>query len=730
VATAADDVQNAIAMAYNGAPQAPQDDVADAISQAYAPVGDAPKVTSTAPVSRTQSFAHGIANEEVSLGQMTEHIAETPLNWLRSGIHDALTKAGAPGVASRWFAPVSADLYDQLVRNREQDYQEARAQAGQTGIDWWNLAGQAANPINYMGGGPATTVAGRIGQAALQGAATSVASNPSTTPGSLWWDKAKDAVSGTVLGGAVGSLVEGVMPALKWGVQAIRDKFGSAAGAASPEAERLVNQTLNEAGQNPSNIDLNVLSGLKQEVQDAIAHGEEPSPQAVLNRARAESLPVPVRLMKGQATGDPMLYSREQNLRGITGVGEPITQRLQQQNSAFIANLDALGAKDAPDPVSTGSWLGEKIQGAWDQLDQRKDALYDKVRNSQGQPAMVDQFTAVKNIHDALDTPAASHAYDLLPTNIQTTLDDLESGKLPLSVAGVQALDKSWGADARAADGSTRYAIDTVRRFLNEAPVQDSLGVEAQQAYQAAKAAHAQQMALIDPKLLNGTPNPKFQPLVKAVVMDGKPPEQLYSFGFGNAAPSVASKNLQFVQLLDPNGAEMIGRTFMGEVKRQALSSASDERGTVSNGVLTGVANDPVKSARLDALMPQPAADTFRALASTVEAAKRAPVASTVNTSNTGSAVVNAGVSMLKTSVAAQIAKRVPIIKQAAEGLAAAKTQTQVQQALQPGVTLKSLLSATPSQAARRRLITRGLIPAADATDEDYRPVDNAPDFR
>jgi hypothetical protein len=353
----------------------------------------------------------------------------------------------------------------------------------------------------------------------------------------------------------------------------------------------------------------------------------------------------------------------------------------------------------------------------WDALQSRKDALYKAVRNSAGQPALMDQFTAAKQIREVLDSPQGMHAYDSLPSHIQRTIEDLEDGKLPLTVAQMEALDKSWGLDARAAEGSTASAINTARRILGEAPIQDDLGKEARAAYQAARQAHAQQMSLTEAKLLNGMPNPNFQPLVKAVVMDGKPPEGLFQTHFMGAAPSVAARNLKFMQSLDPNAPEAIGRTLMGEIKRAALSSASDERGTVSQSVLNGWANDPMKSARLDALLPKPAADTFRSLAATVEAAKRFPVASTVNTSNSGSAVVNAGVSMLKQNAMGQLARRLPGVKQAADAMADAKVQTEIQHALKPGVTLKSLVTATPSQATRRALISRALVPGVAAAE-------------
>ena len=709
------DIASALQAAGNSSP-APVD-IGAALQAAGA---DAPQTPMAAPTTGDRA-GHGFMDTFYGLGRVAQHLPgmETALNGIRQGIGATLNAAGAPEAASL-FSPVSTQQFDSMVAQREQQYQQARAQNDQTGIDWWRLAGNVANPVNYLGTGKAAaTIAGRIGQGAVQGGAMSGVQSAaeSTDPNSFWYDTAKGAAIGTASGAGLSGLIETAMPALRWGVKQARGLFSEAASSqANPQAaDAVVKQALQGAGVDPATVNLNLLSGMRQDVQSALEHGADVSPTAIANRARAESLPVPVQLTRGQATGDPMLFAREQNLRGIEGVGEPITQRLTEQNAAFVANLDALGAKNAPDTVSTGQMYAAKLQQAWNAMQANKDSLYAQVRNSQGQSAAMDGISAAQNIKAALDNPQASHAYDLLPANIQKTIDSLEWGELPLTVGQSQALDKIWGAAQRGtSDGSVRNAIGRARAILADAPLADDVGQQAKQAYAAAKQAHAQQMALVEPKLPNGMPNPQYQPLMKSVVMDGKS-DDLFTSGFLNAAPSQAAKNLQFLSKIDPNAPQTIGSTLMGEIKRQALVSASDQRGTVSEAVLRGWANDPVKSARLSALMPKPAVDTFNNLAATVEAAKKIPVASAVNTSNTGSAAINTGMSMLRNSALAQIAKRVPGINSIAEGMQAAQRQTDVASSLNPGVTLSSLMSATPVQAARNRLLTRALAPAAAA---------------
>lgn len=689
-------------------------DIASALNAAGTPSTAAPSGPPGPPPTAGQRFVHGAMDLPTGAAQLEEHIAETPLNGLRWVIRKSLDAAGQHD-AAQLFNPVGTADFDRIVQQREQDYQQARTAAGQTGIDWWRIGGQAAASLPFAGGGAASTVAGRIGQSAAQGAAQGLL-QPSADPSNFWWDKAKGAGIGGVTGGAVSGVIESVMPVLRGGINAARNVLGANA-AQTQSADAVVNSALRARGIDPSTIDLNVLGGLRQEAQEALEHGGEPSAVAIANRATAESLPIPMYLTRGMATRDSAQYANEMNLRGIKGVGEPLMARYNELTAAAQANLDALGAKDAPDIVTTGTRISADVKAFWDKLDAAKNQAYAAVRNSRGQSAAMDGFTAVKGVRDAMDTPAASHAYELLPSNIKTTLDDIETGKLPLTVAQWQNLDHTWGTQAAgAADGSVGHAINQARRIFADAPIQDDVGAQAMQAYKVAKQAHAQQMSLTEPKLLNGQPNPNFQPLVKAVVVDGKAPETLFGTHFMNAAPSVAKRNMDFWGGINPDAQQLTGRTLMGAIKADAMGNRVAANSPISEAKLSTWANEPVSSARLDALLPGPQAQTFRNLAHTVENVQRAPDKSPVNYSGTGSALVNAAISTGKRAMAAGV-KMLPVVGDwASRAAAEAEHFGQVggvQGALRPGVTLGQLAATGPAGAATRRAAAALTTPAA-----------------
>lgn len=667
--------------------------------------------TAATDVSPGARFMHGLGNMEYGLGQLVEH---TPV--LSTIAHGYQEIAGL--VQGLPPEETSADQFDQIVSQRENDYQKARTTAGQTGIDWWNLGGEAANPINYLGGGAGAfeTAGARVAAGAATGAVISAAQPTVNSPGSFWWQKSKAAMGGAIAGGETAGLIETVTPILKGAVNLARARFGS--NAPSGAADQAVNEALKSAQVDPNTVPIPVIASMKQQASDALSAGIEPNPAMIANRAKAESLPVPVHLTSGQASGDPMQFSKEMNLRGKVGVGEPITQLYQQQNSAFIQNLDALGAKGAPTTIDAGNFMESHIQKMWNDLNEQKNAAYSGVRNSQGQPALVDQYIAAQAIHDAMDNPQSSFEYDFLPQNIQKVIDNMEDGNGNLTVAQLQQLDKSWGAMAAgSSDGNVRNAIYKARDILNNAPIQDDLGQQSMAAYTAAKALHAKQMSMITPKLLNGNANPAYQPLVKMVVRDGVAPEQLFNKGILNASPGDITQNLSFLNSLNPNAKEFMGRTLMGEIKDQALNGSSDQRGTVSNAVLSKWTSPrTVNAAKVNVILPEPQAQTLKTLSDVVELAKRYPVSSTVNTSNTGTDIFNTGMNLMKGSVLGHIASKVPGIKGVTQAVGEHRTAQDVKNALNPGVSARPVNTVGPRQGKTNYFLSRMLLPGVVGT--------------
>lgn len=729
-------------MDYPG--QSSHDPVQNALSMDYPGKEKTNPINPAAGPSRTERFKTGLGDLEFGLGQLAEHAAEKPLNWLRAGLRSVIRGQNPLDASSYLYDQVANDKakqiledkssedFDKIVQTREQDYQAARAAAGQTGIDWWRLGGEAANPLNYLSaGGAAETVTGRIAQSALQGGAINAAqpdansanySDPNT-PGSFWWDKAKSFGMGALAGGATSAVIEGAVPLLKGGLNYIRSVLPNAANTTA--AENIVNEALRAKGVDPASIDLNVLSGMKQEVQDALSSGAEPesiSATAIANRAKAESLPVPIPLTRGMASRDPGLMTDEFNLMQLKGVGDPLRNRVQGINEGIKDNLDALGADSEQDIVSTGQKIDGTVNPWWDKLEQKNNELYDSVKNSQGQSALVDGASAATEIREQLGKNSGSSDWFFLPQGIKDMVGELENG-MPFTVSNLQALDKSWGGLAAGAEnGTVANAINQARGILAKANIADEVGDQSMQAYQAAKQIYAGRMSMVTPKLLNDRPNPAYQPLLDDIIYGGAAPEKLFQDHFLNESGSQAGKNMQFLSQIDPDMKKTIGNTVFTEIKRQATGGATAENAPVSESVLRNWARSPQKSSVLENLLPTPQLQTFRNLSDTASNAKLFPAAAVPNRSGSGAAVLNAVGSAAK-SYAKNVVGNVPGVKQIItpmfEGAAQVGRENAVNSALRPGVTLKSMLTSSPTgKRALSKLVTTGLV-GAIATEKN-----------
>lgn len=160
----------------------------------YTPV---PKATPPAP-SRLDRFGTGLADVGYGAAQLGGHIAAVP------------EQAMAPNFGM--VPPETAKTVDTAVADREKQIEAERAARGESGTDWWRVAGNVAGTMPLAAipvpGAPVAGAAGtaaRIGGAAVRGAlggAEGAALAP-VTSGDYETQKAKQIGEGAALGAAV-----------------------------------------------------------------------------------------------------------------------------------------------------------------------------------------------------------------------------------------------------------------------------------------------------------------------------------------------------------------------------------------------------------------------------------------------------------------------------------------------------------------------------------------------
>jgi len=193
----------------------------------------------------------------------------------------------------------------------------------------------------------------------------------------------------------------------------------------------------------------------------------------VLRHLEADSLPVPVRLTKGQSTGDVVQLSKEQNLRG----SQPdFARRFNEQNKQLVDNVPLIRERAAPDVYATKTIeSSQAIIDAYKALDDTRSAdiskAYKALEDAAGGEFPVDGVTLVKNAEAGLAKKLKS---DFLSPAIKNQLDRFKNGE-PMTFEQFEAMRTNLAAEIRKAersgDGNAAMAASIVRDALEGLPL-------------------------------------------------------------------------------------------------------------------------------------------------------------------------------------------------------------------------------------------------------------------
>ncbi len=664
----------------------------------------------------TQAVRQGAGDPQVGAGQLMQNI-------LPDSVMNVARKAGAsiagaiPGISTETIEdiarPRSTEEFNQIVREREREYQGARKEAGREGMDWWRVGGALTNPVSWMSpSSKANTLVQGIKAGAKIGAFQSLL-QPVTSEGNFLWDKSMQAALGATAGGTLGGALKLLEPAIQFGANTMRQFLGkSSSDEAIDLAADQITRNVTKTAVGDAQINPDRDSAIRQEVADAMKAGVEPSAEIIARRADAGALPIPVHMTRGQLSRDPMAWAWEHRVSGQEGVGEPLSELLSGQNRALIENINALGARGAPSTYQASENVIRHIQSVDDRLSQQVSDAYKLVKDSAGRPARVSNEEFASLSKNALtdgrpDLASLTSLADYLPPQISKTYNDIITGKLPLTVDTVQFLDRAWGGVARGnVDATTKAAIGKLRESLNKTSVADALGAESMQAYNAAKKLAAQRFGLIES-------NPAYK-----AVTEGVEPDKFFQ-KYVEGANVSELKGLR--NLLGPDNMRMLQNTFVGQMKSKALNRASDEAGSFSQAAYNSILQDPVRAPRIQELFADntKTLDQLYRLGRVSENLIRPPAASRVNTSNTAANTANIVRDVAKSEAGEAITSLLPnwmtglgrMVSRAGDEV----KQTQaVQQAVNPGVTTTALPKPQqPTTSTLSSLLTRGVGAAA-----------------
>lgn len=535
-------------------------------------------------------------------------------------------------------------------------YEEAHPAANMGG----QVAGMVLSPLNKVipGGGATSTLAGAALKGGLQGAALNTLTSPVPENSSFLEAKMQQAGIGAAGGTLGGTLAYGLSRTLSSGIDKLRQVVGK---FNAQDADSVVSQALASQGVEKASVTPELFDGLKTQVQEAIKTGK-PVDMAALGRlTSAQTLPVPVPMLKGQITRDAMQFAKEKNLRGIAGVGEPITEVLTAQNKALIQNLDALGANKGADVVEAAKPLIESLQSA----------------DKKAQSVVGEAYQAYKNhTGKALDVPLGGLAQDYaktveefgdaIPSAIQKKFEGLGllSGKQTksFSIDDAEGLIKSINRNYDPSNKVQARALDELRNKVQDA-IANGAGSDAQGAEAAFLAKSAREAAALRFRQINDTPAMKD-------AISGAQPDKFIQKHVLQGNEKEIGNMMDALKAESPQDVDDLRNALMSHIKQRVVNGHSAEDGVFSQDKLKGFVNDPNTRARIAQVLTPEQMTTLKQLNKVAEDALFAPVASAVNTSNTASAAAN----LIKGEVSGgilnkglDIAKRFPALSSPAQ---------------------------------------------------------------
>lgn len=194
----------------------------------------------------------------------------------------------------------------------------------------------------------------------------------------------------------------------------------------------------------------------------------------VLNRhLDADTLPIPIKLSKGQATRSPQLFSDEMNSRGKN---KELANRYNEQNKQLVENIDQIKENAAPRVYGTNVVEnGQSLIDSYLDIDKARlaniDAKYEALREAAGGQFPIDGVAFAEN---ALNSLKKNLKTEFLPDSIMRQVNAFKRGE-PMTFEQFEAMRTNLAAEMRkadrAGDGNAEFALGKVREALEDLPL-------------------------------------------------------------------------------------------------------------------------------------------------------------------------------------------------------------------------------------------------------------------
>jgi hypothetical protein len=349
---------------------------------------------------------------------------------LPRGLSAATSVFGAfPNRVSEFFDSEAARV-DGGIRDAENEFQAARWATGQEGIDGARLVGNIVSPANLAIASrvpAAVSTLGRVGSGMVGGLLGGL-SQPvtDTSETSFAMQKAGQGGVGMLAGGVVTPIAGKVADVLAPKVKALSarlmpsEQFDS---LVETEASQAIKRVMAEMEVSDAQMPPALQAQLRQQVVESLKSGRKLDAAALARKLDFEAQGVPY--LQPQVTRDPQGYSRALNLRGVEGVGEPISARLQAQNQKITGDIARLGGDRAKETVAAGRGFLDTLKETDDTLNAAVKRAYANARASAGKEWDIPLQGLAQDAQTVIDDFGVGAERNALPSAVATRLKQL-----------------------------------------------------------------------------------------------------------------------------------------------------------------------------------------------------------------------------------------------------------------------------------------------------------------
>ena len=534
--------------------------------------------------------------------------------------------------------------YEKFTKEKADEkalYEKARTESG-AGTNFGRFVGQtvatlpaAAFAKGYQGVNAATKAgrvvqaAGVTGQNALSGAAAG---------GAMFAKDADERLKNTQYAAAGGVIGGAIAHPIGKGIAKLNTKLSpNASSRASARMGATIDDQI-EIALTSRNIPMgdlsdDILRGLRKDVGAALKSGKAVNKEAVARKVVFDRLGITP--TKAQLTGDPKLWNKQAELAKIHGAGDPLRDKLIQDNEKLSTLMDDFVTKtdgQAIDQYGAMSKAVDALDNHNATMKQQVGQMYDAAKSAPGNDVLLD---GAGFANDAITRLDADYAMSSLPQNVHKLIKDIGKNPDKFTLGKSEEFIKILNREHKASlqngqPTSTTHAIGVVRDALTKRQEQAMQGLltqgnnDAAQMYNLARTAHKMRVEQIEAN-----------PLLKATVK-GEQPDKLFNKHILGGNVAELENTVKLLRSVDAQAVNDI----RGQVAKYIMDKTLQSNGQPSPAAMAKALGQ-IGDRRLNILFSPEEVAKLKDIGSAMHYLITQPPHSYVNNSNTASAAMN-----------------------------------------------------------------------------------------